>query len=182
MATRLIELVENLPATRVVLVGDFMLDKYIFGSTSRVSPEAPIPVLRYQREEFRLGGAGFVMAALGALGAKVKCVGGIGADTTGVELKVRLVEAGANVDGLVIASDRPTVAKTRLLGSSEDRSPQQMIRLDVEETRPVDGSGGDQLIERATHAIAHADLLCLEDYDKGVLAPAVCARLIELAR
>ena len=65
MATRLIELVENLPAARIVLVGDFMLDKYIFGSTSRVSPEAPIPVLRYQREEFRLGGAGFVMAALG---------------------------------------------------------------------------------------------------------------------
>src|SRR3954453_16106586 len=135
MATRLIELVENLPKARVVLVGDFMLDKYIFGSTSRVSPEAPIPVLKYLREEFRLGGAGFVMAALGALGADVKVVGVVGADPSGLELRNRLVEAGANVDGLVTATDRPTVAKTRLLGSSEDRSPQQMIRLDVEQTQ-----------------------------------------------
>jgi D-beta-D-heptose 7-phosphate kinase/D-beta-D-heptose 1-phosphate adenosyltransferase len=182
MATRLIELVENLPKARVVLVGDFMLDKYIFGSTSRVSPEAPIPVLRYQREEFRLGGAGFVMAALGALGAKVKCVGVIGPDSAGVELKARLVEAGADVDGLVVAPDRPTVAKTRLLGSSEDRSPQQMIRLDVENTQAISGSVADEIVARATAAIADADLLCLEDYDKGVLPPAVCARLIEVAR
>ena len=72
MATRLIDLVENLPKARVVLVGDFMLDKYIFGSTSRVSPEAPIPVLRYQREEYRLGGAGFVMAASGRWGPRSK--------------------------------------------------------------------------------------------------------------
>src|SRR5437016_14254158 len=107
MATRLIELVESLPAARVVLVGDFMLDKYSLGSTSRVSPEAPIPVLRYQREEFRLGGAGFVMAALGALGAKVNVVGVIGMDSAGVELKARLIEAGADVDGLVTAPDRP---------------------------------------------------------------------------
>src|SRR4051812_28012082 len=182
MATRLIELVENFPAARVVLVGDFMLDKYIFGSTNRVSPEAPIPVLRYQREEYRLGGAGFVMAALGALGAQVKCIGVVGADAAGIELKARLVEAGADVAGLVIAPDRPTVAKTRLLGSSEDRSPQQMIRLDVEDTQAISGSIADEIIARATAAIADADLLCLEDYDKGMLPPAVCARLIELAR
>jgi D-beta-D-heptose 7-phosphate kinase/D-beta-D-heptose 1-phosphate adenosyltransferase len=182
MATRLIELVEKLPHARVVLVGDFMLDKYIFGSTSRVSPEAPIPVLRYQREEFRLGGAGFVMAALGALGARVTCVGVIGMDPAGVELKQHLIEAGANVDGLVAAPDRPTVAKTRLLGSSEDRSPQQMIRLDIEQTQPVSGAIADQIVACASSAIANADILCLEDYDKGVLPPAVCTKLIELAR
>src|SRR5205823_6050203 len=89
---------------------------------------------------------------------------------------------GADVDGLVTAPDRPTVAKTRLLGSSEDRSPQQMIRLDVEQTQPVSGTVADEIIARASAAIAQADLLCLEDYDKGVLSPAVCARLIELAR
>ncbi|HEX3355622.1 MAG TPA: D-glycero-beta-D-manno-heptose 1-phosphate adenylyltransferase [Tepidisphaeraceae bacterium] len=182
MATSLIELVENFPAARVVLVGDFMLDKYIFGSTSRVSPEAPIPVLRYQREEYRLGGAGFVMAALGTLGAKVKVVGVVGADQAGEELRKRLVEAGANVDGLIVASDRPTVAKTRLLGSSEDRSPQQMIRLDVEETGAIAGKIADELLQKAFEAMREADLLCLEDYDKGVLPPAVCAKLIEMAQ
>src|SRR5437868_13761807 len=119
MAMPLIELVESLPAAKVVLVGDFMLDKYIFGSTSRVSPEAPIPVLRYQREEYRLGGAGFVMAALAALGAKVSVIGVCGADGPGMELRSRLIEAGANVDGRVAAQDRPTGAKTRLRGSSE---------------------------------------------------------------
>jgi D-beta-D-heptose 7-phosphate kinase/D-beta-D-heptose 1-phosphate adenosyltransferase len=182
MATRLIELVENLPQAKIVLVGDFMLDKYIFGSTSRVSPEAPIPVLKYQREEYRLGGAGFVMAALGALGAKVKVVGVIGADPNGKELRERLIAAGADVAGLVTAAERPTVAKTRLLGSSEDRSPQQMIRLDVEETGPVEGNTADDLIACASAALNDADLLCLEDYDKGVLAPAVCRKLIELAK
>ena len=78
MPTRLIELIENLPAGRVVLVGDFMIDKYIFGSTDRVSPEAPIPVLRFQKEEFRLGGAGFVLAGLATLGAQVRAVGVVG--------------------------------------------------------------------------------------------------------
>ena len=78
--------------------------------------------------------------------------------------------------------DRPTVAKTRLLGSSEDRSPQQMIRLDIEQTQPVTGCVADEIVGRAAAAIATADLLCLEDYDKGVLPPAVCAKLIELAQ
>ncbi len=182
MATRLIELVESFGKTRVVLVGDFMLDRYIFGSTSRVSPEAPIPVLRYQREEYRLGGAGFVMAALGALGAQVKVIGVCGDDAAGMELRTRLGAAGADVTGLIAASDRPTVAKTRLLGSSEDRSPQQMLRLDVEQTQPIGGSIADQLIAHVEAALEDANLLCLEDYDKGVLPPAVCARLIELAR
>jgi D-beta-D-heptose 7-phosphate kinase/D-beta-D-heptose 1-phosphate adenosyltransferase len=182
MATRLIELVEKFPKARVVLAGDFMLDRYIFGSTNRVSPEAPIPVLRFQREEFRLGGAGFVMAALGALGASVSCVGVVGVDHAGEELRTRLVGAGANVDGLIATKDRPTVAKTRLLGSSEDRSPQQMIRLDIEETGPVEGPVGDAMIAQAAVALNNADLLCLEDYDKGVLSAPVCKRLIELAR
>ena len=105
----------------------------------------------------------------------------IGADSAGVELRSRLVAAGADVNGLVTAADRPTVSKTRLLGSSEDRSPQQMIRLDVEQTQAVTGEIADQIIACASAAIADADLLCLEDYDKGVLGPAVCSRLIELA-
>ena len=66
MSTHLVQIVERLPASRIVLVGDFMLDRYVFGSTERISPEAPIPVLRYSREECRLGGAGFVLAAMAA--------------------------------------------------------------------------------------------------------------------
>src|SRR5437868_8457611 len=101
MPTRLIELVENLPACRIALVGDFMLDRYVFGSTERISPEAPIPVLRYQRDECRLGGAGFVMSGLSALGAKVTTVGVTGTDDAARELRRRLEEAGADIAGIV---------------------------------------------------------------------------------
>src|SRR6188508_1954077 len=130
MATPLIELVENLPPAKVVLVGDLMLDRYIFGSTERVSPEAPVPVVHYQREEFRLGGAGFVMANLGALGCSVKVIGIVGKDDAGREVRQRLSDAGADVSGLVEVEGRPTTLKLRLLGSSQDRTPHQMLRLD----------------------------------------------------
>jgi bifunctional ADP-heptose synthase (sugar kinase/adenylyltransferase) len=78
MATRLIELIENLPQSRVLLVGDMMVDRYIFGRSDRISPEAPIPVLVFQNEEHRLGGAGFVLAGLTALGGSVMSIGVIG--------------------------------------------------------------------------------------------------------
>ena len=135
MSTRLIDWVEKMPGHRVALVGDFMLDRYIFGRTERISPEGPIPILRFSREEQRLGGAGFVHAGLAALGTHVNAVGVIGNDPSGEELRKRLHETGANVDGLVVCDDRPTVTKTRLLGSSEDKTPQQMIRLDEEYVR-----------------------------------------------
>lgn len=182
MPTRLIEMVENWPAPRVALVGDFMMDRYIFGRTERISPEAPIPVLRFQNEEHRLGGAGFVLAGLATLGAKVSAIGVVGADEMGKEVRRRLADVGADVAGLVEVPGRPTVTKVRLLGSSEDRAPQQMIRLDIEEARPIDGPTGETLVSHATTALASADLLCIEDYDKGVLCPEVCSKLIAMAR
>src|SRR5437868_4409656 len=100
MSTRLIELVEKMPGRRVALVGDFMLDRYIFGRTERISPEGPIPILRFHHEEQRLGGAGFVQAALAALGTHVSAVGVVGNDPGGEELRRRLRDTGANVDGL----------------------------------------------------------------------------------
>ena len=90
MSTRLIELVENLPPTRVVLVGDYMIDRYLYGNAERLSPEAPVPVLHFQKEELRLGGAGSVAANLAALGARVLAVGVIGFDETGQQLACRI--------------------------------------------------------------------------------------------
>lgn len=181
MATRLIELVEKMPGRRVALVGDLMLDRYVFGRTERISPEGPIPVLKFRREEQRLGGAGFVQAGLSALGAYVRVVGVIGKDSSGDELKQHLERGGADISGLVSCDGRPTVTKTRFLGSSEDKTPQQMIRLDIEDAGPVDSSTARHLIERGIAAIDDAQLLCLEDYDKGVLTHDVCVKLIEHA-
>src|SRR5213595_2890422 len=101
MPTRLIELVERLPSADVVLVGDFMLDRYLYGNAERLSPEAPVPVLHYQREEFRLGGAGGVAANLAALGATVRVIGVVGDDEMGRQVRRRLLECGADAGTLV---------------------------------------------------------------------------------
>src|SRR5438876_5801109 len=107
----LIELVERLPRSRVVLVGDLMLDRYIYGNAERLSPEAPVPVLHYQKEEVRLGGAGGVAADLTALGAEVRVIGVIGSDQTGMAVRQNLAECGAQTDRLVESSTRPTTCK-----------------------------------------------------------------------
>jgi D-beta-D-heptose 7-phosphate kinase/D-beta-D-heptose 1-phosphate adenosyltransferase len=182
MATRLIELVEKLRPARVLVVGDFMLDRYLFGSTERVSPEAPIPVLRFRREEHRLGGAGFVLAGLSTLGAIPVPVGVLGSDKAGEDVRRQVASLGAPLDGLVTCHDRPTVEKIRLLGSSEDRTAQQMLRLDIEQTAPVDAPTERRLIERAVAAMDSAEVVALEDYDKGVLTPTVCREIIHEAK
>ena len=141
MSTRLIDLVEHLPAARVVLVGDYMVDRYLYGNAERLSPEAPVPVLHFQKEELRLGGAGSVAANLAALGAHVLAVGVIGLDETGQQLSALLRDVAADPTGLVELA-RPTTCKMRLVGSAQHRHPQQMIRLDFEEARPVDAAAG----------------------------------------
>ena len=181
MPTRLIEIAENLPRARVALVGDFMLDRYVFGSTERISPEAPVPVIHYHHEEYRLGGAGFVAAVLATLGARVQPIGVVGRDEAGAEIRKRLGEFTGG-DGLIEVADRPTVLKMRLLGSSHDRTPQQMLRLDFENAAAIGDEAAEKLLEQAAAAMEGAAMLCLEDYDKGVLTPGVTRRLIELAR
>jgi len=181
MLSGLSQIVENLPAAKIVLVGDFMLDRYIFGSTERISPEAPIPILKYQREECRLGGAGFVLAALATLGGKVAAIGVAGDDATAGELLGQMQKYGADVSGMVPVAGRPTVSKTRYLGSSEDRAPHQMIRLDIEDSAPVDAATETLIIQRAIVALAGAAVMCLEDYNKGVLTPRVCREVIAAA-
>jgi D-beta-D-heptose 7-phosphate kinase/D-beta-D-heptose 1-phosphate adenosyltransferase len=93
-----------------------------------------------------------------------------------------MTQAGADCDGLVTLPDRPTVTKTRLLGSSEDKSPQQMIRLDREDASHVDDAVGDKLVAAALLAMEGADVVAIEDYNKGVLTPSVCQRVIAAAR
>ena len=182
MAARLVEIIEHFGSPKIVLVGDFMIDRYVFGSTERVSPEAPIPVLRFTREETRLGGAGFVLAGLATLGACVSCVGVCGRDSAGDKLLETLsTYPHTNTSG-VVRCERPTVEKMRFLGSSEDRAAQQMLRLDIEQTTPVDDLTQDALYTAVELALDAAQVLCLEDYNKGVLTDALTRRLITLAK
>src|SRR4051794_20477019 len=182
MPTRLIEIVERLPRAKIVLAGDLMLDRYLYGNAERLSPEAPVPILHYQREELRLGGAGGVAAMLATLGAQVRVVGVVGRDDAGRHVCEHLTYCGASVDSLVETADRPTVSKVRLVGLAQHRHPQQMIRLDFEDPSPVPPELAGQILQRVMADLRSADLVCLEDYNKGVLPPEVCRQIIASAK
>src|SRR5438128_6330659 len=150
MPTRLIELVENLPNSKIVLIGDLMIDRYVYGNAERLSPEAPVPVLHYQREEFRLGGAGNVAANLAAMRARTCVIGVIGDDEDGKRL-ASLLAKNCRAEDLVILTDRsrPTTCKLRLVGSAQHRHPQTMLRLDYESR----GAVSDEIANQAISAL-----------------------------
>jgi len=182
-------ILDRFPGRRILLVGDFMLDRYVFGDAERISPEAPVPVLRVVERQDRVGGAGFVALNVLALGAQVTCVGLVGGenaatpDAFGQRIRALLGDAGADVTGLLVARDgRPTITKTRVVGLAEHRHRQQVMRIDDEVVRPAAPADRAALLACVEAALATCDVLCLEDYGKGVLSPDACAEIIRLAR
>jgi len=182
MNGELIHLVESFTNRHVLLVGDFMLDRYVFGDAERISPEAPVPVLRVVERQDRVGGAGSVALNVLALGAHVHCVGLLGKDPFGDRVERFLADAGADTHGLLRVEDRPTITKTRLVGLAEHRHRQQILRVDDEVVRPPSEADSARLVEAVQSALPDADVVCLEDYGKGLLSPEVCQRLIAAAR
>jgi len=182
MPNELLQLVDRFAGRRVLLVGDFMLDRYIFGDAERISPEAPVPVLRVIERLDRVGGAGSVALNVAALGAEVICCGLIGKDSFGQRVKRLLGDAKADVSGLIEADDRPTITKSRLVGLAEHRHRQQILRVDDEVVQPPTPRDAEALLATAKRAIPNVEVICLEDYGKGVLSPEICAQIIELAR
>src|SRR5271155_3602800 len=137
MQTRLIQIIRTLPHSNVLLVGDMMLDKYFYGNAERVSPEAPVLVLHYQSEELRLGGAANVAAMLATLGAKVRPIGLVGNDGAAEDVRRLMHKAGIDASLLIVADDRPTTSKLRLVGAAQHRHAQQLMRLDFENAGAV---------------------------------------------
>jgi D-beta-D-heptose 7-phosphate kinase/D-beta-D-heptose 1-phosphate adenosyltransferase len=179
---RLLDLVERLPRSRVVVIGDLMIDRYLYGNVERVSPEAPVPVLHFEREELRLGGAGNVAADLAALNADVTMIATVGEDEMGREARRLLRECGVADESLVATQGRPTVAKMRLVGSAQHRHAQTMMRLDFEDVTPIASDAADRVIAAAAEALEGAAVLCIEDYNKGLLSAGLCQTLIAMAR
>ena len=178
----LIRLVDGWRSSRVVVVGDFMLDRYVYGHADRLSPDAPVPVLTSGNEESKPGGAANVCLALRALRCEVACLGIVGRDDNAATLRKMLRRAGCDASGLVAASDRPTTVKHNFVGLAQHRHPQKMFRVDEELCAPPPPQISRQLLARGRKLLANADLLCLEDHDKGVLADKMCRKLIALAR
>ncbi len=182
MYAELIDLVQRFAGCRVLLVGDFMLDRYVFGDAERISPEAPVPILRVIERQDRVGGAGSVALNVLSLGGRVSCVGMLGRDSF-ADRVIRLLDAaGADTAGLLRVDDRPTITKTRLVGLAEHRHRQQILRVDDEIIRPPSGSDRKRLLDALQSALHQADVVCLEDYAKGTLAPDVCRQIVAAAR
>ncbi len=165
-----------------IVVGDFMLDEHVYGAAERLSPDAPVPVLHASRWEHRPGGAANVSLCLHALGATVECFGVTGADASARDLRTALDAESCDAAGLIEDPSRPTTIKRSLVGLAQHRHPQKMFRLDIESKAPVDDAVIEQLLAAVAASIDRADVVCLEDYNKGVCTPALCRRLIELAR
>ncbi len=182
MYEKLLKTVTNLGSPQVLVVGDFMLDIYTFGDAERISPEAPVPVLKVKDVKTSCGGAGSVAVDLAALGAKVFCIGIVGDDENAKILKHLLSDAGVDTTGLVTAGDRPTICKQRLIGLAQHRHQQQLFRIDSESTEPVTGRRAEQLISLFKEKIQDSDVACLQDYNKGLLTEGLCRTLIEQAK
>lgn len=150
--------------TRVVVVGDVMLDQFIWGRVARLSPEAPVPVVDFERESFMPGGAANVARNLAALGVQTEIFGLIGQDEAARQLKILLREMKIDCGGLIAQSDRPTSIKTRIVAHR-----QQVVRVDRESRSPTDGPTTRRLLAVLEPSLMKADALVVCDYGKGVV-------------
>jgi D-beta-D-heptose 7-phosphate kinase/D-beta-D-heptose 1-phosphate adenosyltransferase len=162
---------------RILVVGDVMLDVYLQGAATRISPEAPVPVVVVEEEWRAVGGAANVAANVVALAASCELIGCVGADEAGTRLAEELQRMGLGAEGLVIAPDRPTTVKTRIMARH-----QQVARYDHETDDDLDESVSTTLVARVQERLAHVDAVVLEDYNKGLLTKSVIAGVIAAAR
>ena len=178
----LVELVRKLGRPRILVIGDVMLDRYVWGDAERISQEAPVILLRADKREERLGGASSVATMLSALHADVSLVGVVGPDADGI--RVRQILNGMNVDQSGLRSDdgRPTTVKERYIGRAQHKHPQQMLRVDFETREPVTGEIEAGMCAAIEAEVRRADVVLISDYDKGVCTPAIMATAIGAAK
>ena len=167
---------------RAIVVGDFMLDRLVHGEASRLSADAPVPVLRVERREDQAGGAANLCLNLRAMKGEVVAIGLTGDDAEAGVLRALLEAGGVDGAGLIADPSRPTTSKQNLIGLAQARHPQKMFRVDVESTDAPDEQTEARLLAAFEAALPGADAVCIEDYNKGVCSPAMCAAIIERSR
>ena len=177
MSSDIIKLVSRIASTRVLCVGDVMLDRFITGEVARISPEAPVPILRIHGEAAMLGGAGNVARNVAALGGTVTLIALTGDDSAADEIDDALAGLETISANLVRHHTRPTTIKTRFIAGT-----QQILRADSEVSEPLDDTAGDALVARAEAAISDHHVLVLSDYGKGVLGRGRAQHLISAAK
>jgi D-beta-D-heptose 7-phosphate kinase/D-beta-D-heptose 1-phosphate adenosyltransferase len=174
---RISRLLNNFPKSKIIVLGDIMLDRYLWGNVDRISPEAPVPVVHIKKETNNLGGAANVAANVQALGADVTMLGVVGNDMMADILKENLVEKGLKTTGLLIDKDRPTTVKTRIVAHN-----QQVVRIDREDTQEIGSPLVEQLIARITKMLKGIDGIIISDYGKGVITYDLLSTLIPIVK
>lgn len=175
--TRVTKLLTAAKHSRILVIGDVMLDQFIWGSVSRISPEAPVPVVDFQRESFMPGGAANVARNLSALGAKPELFAVVGKDDSAGRLRELLREQHVGCAGLVEHASRPTSIKTRIVAHQ-----QQVVRVDRESRGPVDSDTIGRLLDAIEARLKGADAVIVGDYGKGVITQPLLDELKELCR
>jgi len=172
------DLVGRFAGLPVLVVGDVMLDRFVVGRVTRISPEAPVPIVRFESEHTRLGGAANVAHNIAALGGRASLVGIVGQDAAAGTLRAQLAAAGIDAAGLVSDAARPTTEKVRVVTERN----QQVARIDYECDRPASGELESALARKLKEAAAHADVVLISDYQKGAVTRETAQAAIAAAR
>lgn len=172
------DIVASMRDVTIVVLGDVMLDEFVWGDVTRISPEAPVPVVDIRRESIHLGGAANVLSNLTSLGAKACVIGVVGNDAAGDRLRTTVREASPlqAENHLVIDENRPSTVKTRIIAHS-----QLVVRADRELRSPVNGHTEERIIRTLKDAIQNADAFVVSDYDKGAITPRILKEILPLA-
>ena len=171
------QLTAGFAGRRILVLGDLMLDEFIWGRVRRISPEAPVPVVEVERQTLVLGGAGNVAANLVALGARAVPLGVVGEDVSAERMRAAFADIGVASDGLVVDAARATTLKTRIIAHN-----QQVVRADRESRAPISSVIEEAIVARFAEALDSADAAVVSDYRKGLLTPRVLAETLEAAR
>ena len=174
---RIQQLLTSIKGKRLAVLGDIMIDRYIWGNVSRVSPEAPVPVVEVESESTRLGGAANVANNITSLGANASLIGVAGNDTHGKELITILDGQHTASDGIIIDPSRPTTVKTRVIAHN-----QHVVRIDSEEKKDIDDSTQKKILSVLQNSIESIDGIIIEDYNKGVVVKELIHAVIALAK
>lgn len=162
---------------KIIVVGDLMIDRYLWGNVSRISPEAPVPVINIEDEENRFGGAGNVANNLIGLGAVPVVVGVVGDDQLGNMFRELVVEKKLSVEGLITDYQRPTTTKIRIIGNN-----QHIARVDREKLFPINQEIQSKIINLINELIDEAEAIIIQDYNKGLVIPSLVYKIINLAK
>ncbi len=170
------QLLDNFQGKRILVIGDVMLDEYVWGKVRRISPEAPVPVVEVQDRTYMAGGAANTGSNVASLGGKVELIGVVGDDIHAALLREKLLKLGIDSDNLIVDSSHPTITKTRIIANK-----QHVVRVDVEKREALDSALQQRIIDTISSQVAQVDVVVISDYGKQVISHQISQATIEMA-